>query len=254
MMLLVDIGNTRIKWTIANDGVLSGQDALLHDLSSMSSKNSAGRLTVLDQQWADFETPERVVIANGAGPTLARHIEFWVKQHWLCPISYITTPKAGCGVVNAYERHQDLGIDRWLNLLASHHKIDGNVCVIDCGTAITVDAIKSNGEHLGGCILPGLAMMRATLNQTGKIEIDDYDNNDLSSVNASTKSAVYCGTLYAAIKAIDAIVSDMKKELGDDVSCVITGGDAEQILALLQQPTCYEQDWVFQGMLISVNQ
>lgn len=251
MILLVDIGNTRIKWALSDEGVLSGHDALLHDLAS---KNSEDQLTILDQQWADFETPDRVVIANGAGPSPARHIEYWVKQHWLCPISYITTPKADHGVVNAYERHQDLGIDRWLNLLASHHRIEDNVCVIDCGTAITVDAIRSNGEHLGGCILPGLSMMRATLNQAGKINIDDYDNNDFSSVNASTKSAVYSGTLYAAIKSIDAIVSDMKKELEGDVNCVITGGDAKHIQALLKQKTYYKRDWVFQGMLISVNQ
>lgn len=250
MILLVEIGNTRIKWAFANGDVLSGQDALSHDVACSSNTD---RLAVLNEQWADFETPDRVVIANGAAPALAKHIEFWVQQHWLCPVSYITTAKAEHGVVNGYERYQDLGVDRWLNLLASHYKIDSNVCVLDCGTAITVDAIRSNGEHLGGCILPGLTMMRKTLNQTGNIEINHYSNNDFSAVNTSTESAVYCGTLYAAIKAVDAIVTDMKKELAGEVHCIITGGDAEQVQAQLQHETFYEPDWVFQGMLVSVS-
>ncbi|MBL1432893.1 MAG: hypothetical protein COC09_08450 [Gammaproteobacteria bacterium] len=253
MILLVDIGNTRIKWTIAEGGILSEQDAVSHELRPGLNTN-LDQLAMLDQHWAEFETPERVVIANGLTAVPVRHIESWVKQHWLCPPTYLTTSKAELGVVNAYDRHQDLGIDRWMNLLASHHLVGGAACIIDCGTAVTVDAIKANGTHLGGCILPGVTTMRNALNQMGAITIEHPGQNALSSVNRSTKSGVYCGTLYAVTKAIDAIIVDMKKELGGDARCIITGGDAELIRPLLQIHAHHEKDWVFQGMLISVNQ
>lgn len=249
MILLVDIGNTRIKWAIAHDGVLSEQDVAAYEYSA---KDNSGQLSDLDEHWAELETPERVVIANGATAAQTHHIESWVKQHWLCPVTYLITPKTELGVTNAYSQHQDLGIDRWLNLLASHHLLDGAVCVIDCGTAVTIDAINANGKHLGGCIIPGVSMMRDALNQTGKIDVEHYAPSQLSTVNASTKSGVYCGTLYAVASAIDVIVVDMKKELACDTQCIITGGDAELIQPLLRAPVCYRKDWVFQGMLISV--
>ncbi len=252
MMLLVDMGNTRIKWAIAHDDILSEQGAIIREPDG---ENNLAQLAVLDQRWAELDTPERVVIANGAGAAQAQHIESWIKQHWLCPVSYLTTPKTQLGVTNAYARHQDLGIDRWLGLLAGYHLIDGAVCIIDCGTAVTVDAIDANGQHLGGCIVAGLAMMRSALNQTEKINIQPIRaENELLSVNASTKTAVYCGTLYAVSKAVDAIIVDMKNEMASDATCIITGGDAKLIQPLLHESTIYEKNWLFKGMVISVNQ
>ncbi len=252
MILLVDVGNTRIKWAMAHGDILSEQGAISHQLGA---ENNFQQLAILDQHWFELGIPERVVIANGAGAMQMQHIESWVKQHWLCPVSYLTTPKIQLGVTNAYARHQDLGIDRWLGLLAGHHLVDSAVCIIDCGTAVTVDAIDVNGQHLGGCIVAGLAMMRNALNQTGKINVQPVRaENALSAVNASTKTAIYCGTLYAVSKAVDAIIIDMKNVLASDVSCIITGGDAKLIQPLLCESTVYEKDWLFRGMVVSVNQ
>jgi len=245
MILLVDIGNTRIKWTLSLAGVLSEQSVVRH---------AGGLAVVLNQYWVNLPAPEKVVIASGLASSQTQDIDVWVRQQWQCPVIYLNTPKTEHGVTNAYADYKDLGIDRWLGLLACQHFINGAACVIGCGTAVTVDAIRADGQHLGGCILPGLELMRSSLNQTGKINIEGQASNDLSSVNASTKAGVYCGTLYAVSKAIDAIIDDMNNELAGDVQCIITGGDAGTIKPLLQVGTVYEKDWLFKGMVISVSE
>jgi len=244
MILLVDIGNTRIKWALSLDGILSGQNAVRH---------AGGLAVVLSQYWVNLPVPEKVVIASGLVSAQTQDMDAWVLQQWQCPVVYLDTPRTECGVINAYVDYQDLGVDRWLGLLACHHFINSAACVIACGTAVTVDAIRADGQHLGGCILPGLELMRSSLNQTGKINIEHHASSDLSPVNASTKAGVYCGTLYAVSKAIDAIIGNMNKELAGNVQYIITGGDAEKIKPLLQVNVVYEKDWLFKGMVISVS-
>lgn len=245
MKLLLDIGNTRVKWANLQEGVLSAQQAAAHN----------GHLSEFaDRYLSAMSAPESVVAATGLAAPAGSQLQQWVSEHWACPVVFLTTPQEACGVTNAYARPSDLGIDRWLDLLACHHFVKNDACVIDCGTALTVDAIRADGTHLGGCIVPGLAMMRASLNQTGQINITDHNLNDLSSVNTSTKAGVYCGTLYAAIKAVDAIVAEMKKVLAADMQCIITGGEAEVIRPLLAVKTVYEKDWSLKGMMIAVSQ
>ncbi len=244
MILLVDVGNTRIKWALSHDGILSEKNAIVHDNAFSA---------ILDRSWMALATPEKVVIANSLQLSSAQQIEWWVQRRWACPVITLSTPETGHGVSNAYVQSQDLGIDRWLNILACHHLIDGAACVVDCGTAVTVDAIQADGQHLGGCILPGLKMMRSSLHQTGGISVTQHTVNNLSPMNASTNAAVYCGTLYALVKAIDAIVSDMRNELASDAQCIITGGDAEVIAPLLQVETVLDENCLFKGMIVSVN-
>lgn len=247
MTLLIDMGNTRIKWA-----GLSSNELLVHP--PITHNRQIKQLA--DRHFSRLEVPSKLVVASGLDAVLEQELVSWVTQHWSCPLEFLRTPKQALGVTNAYSEPRDLGIDRWLNLLACHHLLEGAACIVDCGTAVTVDAIDENGHHLGGCILPGLAMMRESLNQAGQIDLSDYEASMLSSVNASTKEGVVCGTLYAVSKAIDAILDDMSKLLQNSVTCVITGGDAEHVLPYLGSKPSYERDWSLKGMqiLVSSNQ
>ncbi len=125
------------------------------------------------------------------------------------------------------------------------------MCVIDCGTAITVDAVDADGQHQGGLIVPGLEMMRGALLKHTHGVI--YDMEADSSVEAdllgrNTRGCVEGGTLYAVIAFIDRVVSDLRKELGGEMQCSITGGDAPRVLPLLRGEYRHEPHLVLQGL------
>lgn len=245
MILLVDIGNTRIKWAFATNSTLrpGGGHSVSHDIQPL-----------LDQLWRSLSPAKQVVLANGLGEQVEADFQAWVAAHWQSDVICLRTQAQAHGVTNAYARPADLGIDRWLGLIAAHRLLASAACIISCGTAITVDAIEASGRHLGGCILPGVAMMQSMLNRAAAIKVEPAMVEDLQAVNASTNAAVRYGSMYAAVSAIDAIVADMKAVLSAPVNCIITGGDAKAIAPLLKTACQYDSDWLFKGMLIAVSE
>src|SRR5690606_5658142 len=126
----------------------------------------------------------------------------------------------------------------------------------DCGTAITVDALRGDGRHLGGLILPGPAMMRRALTTgTRGVRVDDADGvaqavGPLAPHATDTAAAVRAGTSWAAVAAIDRIVDALRGDLAEPVACLITGGDAGAVEPLLEVPYRLEPDLVLAGLAI----
>jgi len=163
--------------------------------------------------------------------------------HILC-----TTPQAG-GVTCAYARPETLGADRWAAVIAAYRFGNAPVCVIDCGTAITVDAVDHNGLHLGGVILPGLGLMRRSLCDN-TVDIDKVTEPGKAVLGASTGEGVALGTLYAAASAIDRVLDDLEAELGVEVECLITGGDVAALEPRLAHNCHHQPHLVLQGLAI----
>ena len=158
MNLLIDAGNTRIKWALVNGndwlcgGVLpTGQaSGLPMHLADHFDRIGAG---LQDMQ---------IWVSNVAGAEVARHIcsiglEQPVRPH------FIVAREMQCGVRNGYSSAFQLGSDRWAALVAAWHLTGGSCLVVNSGTATTVDALSATGEFLGGLILPGVELMQRCL-------------------------------------------------------------------------------------------
>ena len=135
-------------------------------------------------------------------------------------------------------------------IIAAWHKYRCNLCVIDCGSAVTADVVSANGIHLGGYILPGQNMMIRTLAQnTGKISYSDPGK--ISGVpGQSTEECITNGTILAVSSFIDNTFKAFKQDNNDPSHCVITGGGAESILGQLSVNYDLEPLLVFEGMKI----
>ena len=157
--------------------------------------------------------------------------------------------RSSYGVSNAYTSPERLGADRWATLVAAHHLYPGPSCVVDCGTAVTIDAVAGTGEHLGGLILPGLTMMRQALVENTQ-GIGRVATGDVSLLARNTDDGVTAGTLYALVAALDRIVADVAAELDGEVALLLTGGDAGMLLPLLQDSWQHEPDLVLQGLAV----
>lgn len=245
MILLVDIGNTRLKWALAAEAEWYQRGALEHCDSQSE--------TLFSESWQDLPAPQRVVVANVAGKNLGAALRAWVESVWHVEAEFIVPRRKACGVINAYVEPQRLGADRWAALIGVRQLNAGASCVIDCGTAVTIDALDAKGHHLGGLIVPGLGMMRDALSRstdavtkraqgaaTGKVALLARD----------TAGGVQGGTLYNLIAMIDRVTGDLAADLGVPLQRVVCGGDAPQLLPLLSGEFQHEPDLVLQGLAI----
>ena len=242
MKLLLDVGNTAVKWAAAESNRFTRQGGFMHR------DGAFGRLANL--AWSGLETPAAVVAVNVAGEGVAASIADYVRQTWQCPVELIKTARSACGVTNAYHAPGDLGADRWVAMIAAHHRVDGAVCVVDCGTAITVDLVAASGEHRGGLILPGVRLLGESLAvNTAGIRLQD-DATATGLLGHTTREGVIGGAQYLAAAAIDRILADIIEHAGETASVIVTGGDAERLLPLLATPVQYQPQLVLQGLAI----
>ncbi len=243
MKLLVDIGNTRLKWATADKALVSAAPLCHHQSTDFKS-------TLLKQWWLLPTAPTQILISCVSKTELLQLIMTCAKELW--PEIEIIIPKAQVellGVHNAYAHPEKLGVDRWLGLLAIRQLTQQPSCIIDCGTAITIDFINAAGQHLGGVISPGLMLMkRALANGTAQLPFSEA-RFELGLGN-NTTVAIDSGTLYAATGLIEKTVTSQKSEF----KLFLTGGDATLISTELRLKITIYDDLVLQGLWCLANQ
>jgi type III pantothenate kinase len=243
MILLLDAGNSRLKWAMLRNGHFEHGGSLEHTAEAIKEFASAA--------WGHFDAPEAVLVANVAGEPLRRALNSWIKRRWKLTPEYVVPCTEQFGIRNAYSEPARLGVDRWLALLAARELFDGALCVIDCGTALTVDVLAHDNRHLGGLIIPGMQLMRDALTARAegiRGQIDQASHAQVTLLGTDTGSAVAGGTLYAEVAFIDRILADLRAEVGPRLRCIITGGDALRLQSLLASNAHYEADLVLFGL------
>lgn len=242
MILLLDIGNTTLHWAPCRDGALGSGGAFTH--------RGRDLVQLADQAWGDLPVPDRVVVANVAGSDTGRALAGWLQQRWGREPETVRAGARACGVTNAYAKPEKLGIDRWAALVALHHHYPDAACVVDCGTAITLDVINAAGVHQGGLILPGVETLKQQLLQ------NTADINSAGSLCPArlladaTADAVNGGAVYLAVAAIDRIIADLVTECWVPLTVVLTGGDVPVLLPLLATPAHHDPGLVLKGLAI----
>ena len=240
-ILLLDIGNTRLKWARLKGETFIPGDELLH----------AGQLEdeMLRQVNQDI-SPDYVMAASVAGNKNELLLREWVKRRFQRDIEFITAVQQTHGVINAYADLAQLGSDRWAALIAAHQQWQGNLCVIDAGTALTLDLIQTDGRHLGGYILPGLRMMQHCLLEGTEIPIstDSVILANDSQVGDNTISCITNGALQAACGLVERTVMQYEQQCNDKIQCILTGGDSQRLAENLTMPCVIEPDLVLRGV------
>jgi type III pantothenate kinase len=250
MKLLVDLGNSAMKWAFLENGQLGPLQRVPYQNKDFDN--------LLTQTWSKLEALEGIWISNVAGPQKASILTHWIEEHFGLKPIFIKTSRYECGVTNGYQNPQQLGVDRWLALIGAYYLEKGMLCVVDCGTAITLDVLSANGHHLGGLILPGITTMRNALkHDTYALEHFDFDlpfTKKPSLVAHDTHSGINLGTTYAVIGLLDYVVNSLKKQ-GNQVSVLLTGGSAPGLEPFLQKkPYQLIPELVLQGLAVLVNQ
>lgn len=234
-MLLLDVGNSRCKWALVQDGKWLQQGAVGNT-----------EWVVLQHAFAALPTPARVLASNVAGEAMAQCIRT-VCHRWACPVEFVTARAGQCGVRNDYEQPERLGSDRWAALIAARHRMQDACLVVNCGTATTIDALSTQGEFLGGLILPGASLMQHSLaTNTAQLAAEQGMLQDFP---RNTADAIHSGMLRATLGAIRHQFGLLQAR-GGPVRCLLGGGAAEVVQPHLELPAERMDNLVLQGLQI----
>ena len=242
LKLLVDIGNTNLKWCWLEGDVLSELQLMPH---------KQGDLPDLPQRcWADAKRPDAVFVANVSAPVLNKEIERWIQGSWALAPSFLVSEAESFGVKNAYSNPAQLGVDRWLTLIAVHNQYSTPACIVDSGTAITIDVIKEDGQHLGGLILPGFELMRGALLNNTHIPRVQPIKSMFDLLGKDTESAVASACINSAAALVERVLHSATEKLGTQPIVLMTGSDAAVLQSALTIPTQLQWDLVMTGLSV----
>jgi type III pantothenate kinase len=250
MMLLIDAGNTRVKWALtAPDAPLGSwlaQGAVAHaDIAELQPAWEAAVAVATAAGGAGVGAIRRVLIANVAGNALRVQLEYVLQKTVagdagtgagaLPPqlVEWFASLPALAGLTNGYRNPAQLGCDRFAAAIAGHRLAPGRAIIVaNCGTATTIDAVTPDGVFLGGMILPGLGLMASSLaRNTAQLPQIAQDGKLPAGFADNTDDAILSGCLAAQSGAIEHACQVHGAE-----ECIISGGAAPYITPMLKVP------------------
>lgn len=242
-VLLVDVGNTRVKWATCEHGVLAPQRAAEH--AGWSAADWERRLF-------DHRDIDTVVVASVAGDDSRRALIDASARSGVADVRFVESTTQACGVRNAYADPRLLGVDRWAAVIGAYHLRGPRACcVVDVGTAATIDAVLADGTHLGGFIVPGPHLMvRSLLAGTSDLaahaEASRPGGRTLYADN--TRDAIERGCRVALASLVDRAHADLARTSPEVPALVVTGGGATEVLPYVQSTVEHVADLVLHGI------
>jgi type III pantothenate kinase len=236
--VLIDLGNSRLKWAEQDPGLWRTGAAPLA---------GADFGALLDEAWKKISTPRKVVVCSVSAPQRLHALEQWIRTRWSVAPHVLRPRPEQLGVKNGYRDPSQLGADRWAALIGARGLITAAVCIVDCGTAVTVEALSADGEFLGGAVLPGLRLARESLAH-GTESIGATDGDAADCLARTTADGVAAGTLFGLAGAVDRLLEEYRRTLGGTAQVFLTGGDAPLLAPRLRTTVTLEPDLVLKGL------
>ncbi len=242
-ILVIDVGNSRLKWAMRGPGGWTAKGAVANqDIASLALRD-----------WQNVERPARAVGVNVAGEAARVRVEGQLAR-WRLAVEWLSAGTQAGGVTNRYRIPSQLGADRWASLVAARrravaaHEAAPRACiVVNVGTAVTIDALDAQGVFQGGLILPGVRLMlRALADNTAALRTAPGAFQDFPT---TTPDALYSG----AVQAVSGAVEQMRQRLrggGEELTCYLAGGGAPDVAPRLAAPVEVVDNLVLEGVLV----
>lgn len=238
-MIAIDIGNSRIKWAKFEAGEMTANGAC-----SYRSEDFEAAITGLEIPLSN----ETVGVSLVASDAIRQQLQKYLETMRCTNIDFASSQPAQLGVVNGYSSAEQLGVDRWLAMVAAYHYPDRvsneALCVIDAGTAVTMDLIQGNGKHLGGLIMPGYrSMLNAMVLDAARLELAELESVEEVSLGHGTEQAMRQGVRRLLSEGLSAMINAEADRLGMTLHLFVTGGDAEWLCQRMDR-ACICDPWL----------
>jgi len=252
--LLIDAGNSRIKWALVRDGRFSPLLAA-----------ETTDIAALDGWLAKAPQIERVVASSVAGTTVERALGAALRRAGAPAAEFMQSTARASGVTNGYRQAAQLGVDRWVGAVAAWNLAGcyRAVCAVSIGTALTIDVVHHDGTHLGGLIAPsptlmlqsllrdtaGIASRAASTPASSRAKASRSDKS-LKMLATDTRQAIELGCLSSAAALIDRTVTDVTRTLRSRPVVFVTGGGADAVAPLIRSACKRRDDLVLRGLAV----
>lgn len=232
--LLLDVGNSRLKWATAKAGRIGDSGAVAHD------GDPAALIAGLP-----VEAIDAVWVAHVTGLAHEEALSAALFQRYAQRPNFARSSPRWRELRNAYAEPERLGVDRWLVMIAAWTQGQGAACIVDAGTALTIDNIDAGGLHQGGIIAAGLrTQQRAVLGHT-RFATRDMTAPYSGGLGFETEACVRQGAMLACLGAIDRAAA----AAGSSARRLMTGGDAALLLPYLGTGWEHRPNLVLEGLL-----
>lgn len=239
MKLLLDLGNTRLKWALQAAQGWQAQGAMAWSEAP----------ALLGASWRALPEPVAAFGASVVDEEREHAVAAQVRAQFGREVVWLRTPASACGVRNAYPEPGRLGVDRFLAMVAAHAAGAGDCVLVGVGTALTLDALTAAGEHLGGLIAPGPRLMQQAL-LGATVQVRPRGDGMLVDAADNTSDAVVSGCWQAAAALVERFVARLAPRLGGVAAIRLDGGDAAALAPLLAVPAQLVEHGVLHGLAV----
>jgi type III pantothenate kinase len=248
MTLLLDAGTQWLKWAWLEGGAAGRSERVTYDAADPLAWQRA-----LDA----LAAPRRVVVANVAGPRFAHLLASYTRRAWQIEPEFPAATRSALGLRNACAEPRELAIDRWLGLLAAWRQVRAPLIVASARAAYAVDLVDGDGQHRGGCMVPGARIMREALHtQTAGIRAPSLADAAATSgvFGINTAGGVQQGARLALAALTDRLAATFAAAIGREARVFVTGGAGPEIAALMRHPQQQQPDLVLEGLALTLQQ
>lgn len=242
--LLIDAGNTRLKYVRLTDAGLGRTHALdwkPRTLARATRRVLRGRF-------------ERVLVCSVAGSALDRALRSAARLSGNPRPQFIRSTRRSAGVRNGYVQTWRLGADRWVAMLGARALHPGRaLCIVDVGTALTIDLLDAQGRHRGGMLIPGPTLMvESLLSNTAGIRrrAGHLAARGGTLFGRSTSAGLLAGSTVACAALIERALREARTELGGRPKLLLAGGGARRVAPLLRVPYARVDHLVLHGLAL----
>ena len=239
-MLLIDLGNSSMKAQWWQADVLQ---------SSCNIRIRRGWQQIFATYLHDVQA-KNCCYASVPGSEVHRDLLKLLSKHFNKEEVHSFAAQQYCaGVTSAYQQPHRLGVDRWLALLGGYGMSNTDAMIIDAGSAITVDLLRKDGQHLGGAILPGFNTSLERFKDM--LHVADFNHPDINAnelPGCSTESCIHINYGDSVESYLGALVNRWFALLADDAILIVSGGDASLVETNAEHATLFVPDLVFRGM------
>lgn len=227
MLLAIDAGNTNIVLGIYKDDKLIEHWRVSTDRQKTADEYGILLKNLFDFHGHHFSDIQAIAIASVVPPLMTAMERMSREYFGIHPL--VVGPGIKTGMPVKFDNPREIGADRIVNAVAAFEIYGAPLVVVDFGTATTFDVVSRQGEYIGGAIAPGIGIStEALFARAAKLPRVELIKPS-GVITKNTVNGIQAGIVFGFAGQVDGIVNRMKKELGEDLFVVSTGGLAELI-------------------------
>jgi type III pantothenate kinase len=250
MLLAIDAGNTNLVFALVDGGTIKARWRIATDPRRTADQYSVWLHQLLELEGYTKAAVDAVIIGTVV-PRALHNLEVLSSKYFGVEPLVAGQGKAEWPITLDVDEPHNVGADRALNAIAAHAKHDGDLIVIDFGTATTFDVVDASGAYKGGIIAPGINLsLDALVSAAAKLPriAIEAPKGNMGVIGRTTADQMLIGIYWGYIAMMDGLVERMKRELDRPVTVIATGGLADLFDKHTSLFDAIEPDLTIQGL------